>query len=462
MRRAGGCRSSRSKGRLDIDGALVLDALDDAELRRPRRRDGPSSCARRAEAVKAALARPEVACGARADGPTRPARARPDRADLWLSRSTYSIVACDLEAGQWGVATQSKFLAVGSVVPWAEPGCRRRRDTGLREPALRPGGAGAPSRRHPRRGGRRAADRGRRRGNSASSASSTPRRRHLHRPECSTGPGRRTGSGFAAQGNILVGAETVDALAETFPATAGRGSPSGCSSASRQRSVRVVTAADSSRRRSSSSNATAATRGSPTSLVDLRVDDHPSRSRSCAGIHGIMTGSSARRHETSGSPSTGAAGRARAAPRGARPRDARAWAGVENSRSASRQRDRPVVLAEYGSHPPNTNPHRPPPQTHPPDPTPPHKNAPSPRHTPVNLDPHKTHTPIPEPPAYPHPNPTHTGQTPETRNTPDPHRIVAHPPTDHPPTPDEGSEAGGDLERDPVFGTLVWKPVRRT
>src|SRR5213596_3264704 len=35
--------------------------------------------------------------------------------------ATYSIVACDLEAGQWGVAVQSKFLAVGSVVPWAEP-----------------------------------------------------------------------------------------------------------------------------------------------------------------------------------------------------------------------------------------------------------------------------------------------------------------------------------------------------
>src|SRR6266542_1551948 len=35
--------------------------------------------------------------------------------------STYSIVARDLEAGQWGVAVQSKFLAVGSVVPWAEP-----------------------------------------------------------------------------------------------------------------------------------------------------------------------------------------------------------------------------------------------------------------------------------------------------------------------------------------------------
>src|SRR5437867_1834782 len=35
--------------------------------------------------------------------------------------ATYSICACDLEAGHWGVATQSKFLAVGSVVPWAEP-----------------------------------------------------------------------------------------------------------------------------------------------------------------------------------------------------------------------------------------------------------------------------------------------------------------------------------------------------
>src|SRR5881628_1788550 len=35
--------------------------------------------------------------------------------------ATYSIAACDPEAGQWGVATQSKFLAVGSVVPWASP-----------------------------------------------------------------------------------------------------------------------------------------------------------------------------------------------------------------------------------------------------------------------------------------------------------------------------------------------------
>ena len=32
---------------------------------------------------------------------------------------TFSIVAADPERGEWGVAVQSKFLAVGSVVPWA-------------------------------------------------------------------------------------------------------------------------------------------------------------------------------------------------------------------------------------------------------------------------------------------------------------------------------------------------------
>ena len=35
--------------------------------------------------------------------------------------ATYSICACDLGARQWGVAVQSKFLAVGCIVPWAEP-----------------------------------------------------------------------------------------------------------------------------------------------------------------------------------------------------------------------------------------------------------------------------------------------------------------------------------------------------
>ena len=34
--------------------------------------------------------------------------------------ATFSIVACDLEKGRWGVATQSRVLAVGSIVPFAK------------------------------------------------------------------------------------------------------------------------------------------------------------------------------------------------------------------------------------------------------------------------------------------------------------------------------------------------------
>src|SRR5438045_8937485 len=44
-----------------------------------------------------------------------------DKLSLAPPVATFSIAACDLEASQWGVAVQSKFLAVGSVVPWAEP-----------------------------------------------------------------------------------------------------------------------------------------------------------------------------------------------------------------------------------------------------------------------------------------------------------------------------------------------------
>src|SRR5204862_2843590 len=32
--------------------------------------------------------------------------------------ATFSIVGCDLAVGELGVAVQSKFLAVGAVVPW--------------------------------------------------------------------------------------------------------------------------------------------------------------------------------------------------------------------------------------------------------------------------------------------------------------------------------------------------------
>ena len=46
---------------------------------------------------------------------------------------TYSIVALDAATGDLGVAIQSKFLAVGAVVPWARAERRRDRDAVVRE-----------------------------------------------------------------------------------------------------------------------------------------------------------------------------------------------------------------------------------------------------------------------------------------------------------------------------------------
>ena len=138
--------------------------------------------------------------------------------------ATYSIAACDLDAGRWGVATQSKFLGVGSIVPWAEPHVGAVATQSFANPRYGPDGLALL------RDGLSAeevverltsADEGREhrqlgivdaKGGSASFTGG----------ECHDWAGGRTGPGYAAQGNILVSGETVDAIAETFEATAGK------------------------------------------------------------------------------------------------------------------------------------------------------------------------------------------------------------------------------------------------
>jgi hypothetical protein len=56
---------------------------------------------------------------------------------------TYSIVAYDPAAQQLGVAVQSHYFSVGSVVPWLEPGVGAVAHAILRRGILRPAGAGA-------------------------------------------------------------------------------------------------------------------------------------------------------------------------------------------------------------------------------------------------------------------------------------------------------------------------------
>src|SRR5437764_5888495 len=59
--------------------------------------------------------------GARCSRAATVRRLRPTVSDT-PRKSTFSIVAADLETGEVGCAVQSKYFAVGSVVPWAKAG----------------------------------------------------------------------------------------------------------------------------------------------------------------------------------------------------------------------------------------------------------------------------------------------------------------------------------------------------
>jgi uncharacterized Ntn-hydrolase superfamily protein len=190
--------------------------------------------------------------------------------------ATYSIAACDLDAGQWGVATQSKFLAVGSVVPWAEPGAGAVATQAYANPRYGPDGLallreGASADEVVERLTRADGDRDHRqlgvvdaRGESATFTGSA----------CMEWAGGLAGPGFAAQGNILVGEETVAALATTF--TASDGLPLA------ERLIECLAAAQAAGgdRRGQQSAAVLVVEkdGGYASLsdvlVDLRVDDH--------------------------------------------------------------------------------------------------------------------------------------------------------------------------------------------
>jgi uncharacterized Ntn-hydrolase superfamily protein len=132
-------------------------------------------------------------------------------------------VACDLDAGQWGVAVQSKFLAVGSVVPWAEPHVGAVATQSYANPRYGPDGLallrqGLPAKEVVRRLTEADEERETRQ---LGVVDAEGRAATFTGTECHEWAGGRTGECYSAQGNILVSAETVDALAETFEAEAG-------------------------------------------------------------------------------------------------------------------------------------------------------------------------------------------------------------------------------------------------
>jgi uncharacterized Ntn-hydrolase superfamily protein len=213
--------------------------------------------------------------------------------------ATYSICACDLEAGQWGVATQSKFLAVGSVVPWAAPHVGAIATQSYANPRYGPDGLellrqGLAAEEVVERLTAADDDRAMRQ---LGVVDGEGRAATFTGDGCHAWAGGRTGEGYAAQGNILVSGATVDALAGTFEETAGRplagrlldcldaAEAAGGDSRGRQSAALLVVEKD------------GGYAGLSDTLVDLRVDDHLDplvELRRIHEIHDLLFGSTPR------------------------------------------------------------------------------------------------------------------------------------------------------------------------
>jgi uncharacterized Ntn-hydrolase superfamily protein len=188
---------------------------------------------------------------------------------------TFSLVACDLEARQWGVAVASKFPSVGAVVPWARgdvgavatqsyanvlygPHGLERLAAGESAQAVLDALTAADDQRAERQLG--IVDS---KGGSATFSGAN----------CMDWAGGRTGPGYAAQGNILAGPQVVDALADTFTASTGSlgerlaaallaADRAGGDRRGRQSAALIVRKTD------------AGYGGNNDMMLDLRVDDH--------------------------------------------------------------------------------------------------------------------------------------------------------------------------------------------
>jgi uncharacterized Ntn-hydrolase superfamily protein len=203
--------------------------------------------------------------------------------------STYSIVACDLERREWGVAVQSKFLAVGSLVTWAEPHVGAVATQSYVNPRYGPRGLallreGLSAEETVER--LTAEDDGRDL-RQVGAVDGQGRGASYTGSECYDWAGGRTGPCYAAQGNILVSEATVDGLAETFEGTAGRPLS--------ERLLDCLAAAQGAGgdRRGQQSAALyvvkkdAGYAGLSDVCVDLRVDDHPTPIAELARLYGL-------------------------------------------------------------------------------------------------------------------------------------------------------------------------------
>jgi uncharacterized Ntn-hydrolase superfamily protein len=137
--------------------------------------------------------------------------------------ATFSIVAFDPNTKELGIAVQSKFVAVGSVVPWAKGGVGAVATQSYANTQYGPEGlklleqdldpnevikkltaadSGAPSRQ-------------------VGIVDATGRVATFTGEKCNGWAGGRTGKYYAVQGNILAGRGVVDGMAEAFEKAEG-------------------------------------------------------------------------------------------------------------------------------------------------------------------------------------------------------------------------------------------------
>jgi uncharacterized Ntn-hydrolase superfamily protein len=191
-------------------------------------------------------------------------------------RGTFSIAGYDPQKKEWGIAVQSKFLAVGSAVPWARAGAGAVATQSWANTSYGPNGLammeeGLPSEEVIARLTDEDEDRALRQ---VGVVDASGHAAAFTGEECFDWAGHVVGENYTCQGNILVSEDTVTAMAEAFEDAQGpladrlvnalrAGQRAGGDRRGRQ-SAAVLVVKDKG-----------GYGGFNDRYVDLRVDDHP-------------------------------------------------------------------------------------------------------------------------------------------------------------------------------------------